>query len=115
MEKLKSVDLKNEKPARPGAPLFGRPNGTVSSDRISLSSAAKEMAFQETMGAGRNPKEQANVNIAKEVARKFFETRLDEPVAAVTSQARETVSLEAPSEVGSSPAEVEMAPTDIQA
>lgn len=93
--RVKSVDLKNAQPARPGAPLFGRPQGSVSSDRLTLSSAAKDLAFQETLAA-RNPREAAQVQIAKDVTRKFFETRLEEPVSYATAQDRQDVSMEAP-------------------
>ena len=92
--RVKSVDLKNAQPARPGAPLFGRPNGSVSSDRLTLSAEARDMAFQETMGAGRNPREMAQTQIAKDVTKKFFETRLDAPVQ--TAYDRMEVSMEAP-------------------
>ncbi len=111
--RVKSVDLKNAQPARPGAPLFGRPNGTVSSDRVSLSSAAKDMAFKETLGA-RNPREGAQVQIAKDVTRKFFETRLDEPVVAVTALDRQEVSMDAPTSVDAMEVDLEMTEPNIK-
>lgn len=110
--RVKSVDLKNAQPARPGAPLFGRPQGSVSSDRMTLSPAAKDLAFQETLG-GRNPKEAAQVQIAKDVTRKFFETRLDEP--APTAQARQEVAMEAPMAIESVSAEVPDIEPDLKA
>lgn len=110
--RVKSVDLKNAAPARPGAPLFGRPNGSVSSDRVSLSAEARDMAFQETLGAGRNPREMAQTQIAKDVTKKFFETRLDAPVA--TAYERTEVALEAPTEPVSAPADVAVTETDVK-
>lgn len=93
--RVKSVDLKSAHPARPGAPRFGRPQGSVSSDRMTLSSAAKDMAFQETLAA-RNPREEAHSQIAKDVTRKFFETRLDETAPTTTADSRLEVALQAP-------------------
>lgn len=111
--RVKSVDLKNAQPARPGAPLFGRPQGSVSSDRLTLSSAAKDLAFQETLAA-RNPREAAQVQIAKDVTRKFFETRLDEPKPSVTAQAREDVALEAPMDLEAGSLETPSVDTEIK-
>lgn len=78
--RVKSVDLKNAKPVRPGAPTYGSPVGMTSRerDRIVLSSEAKDLAFQETMGA-RNPREMRQAQMVDEVTRRFFETRLNQP------------------------------------
>lgn len=78
--RVKSVDLKNAKPVRPGAPRFGAPNGMTSRerDRLMISEQAKEMAFSETMAA-KNPREMRQVQMVDDVTRRFFETRLNQP------------------------------------
>lgn len=79
--RVKSVDLSEAHPVRPGTPSFGRPVGTTSSrDRFTLSEQAKERAFEDTLG-GRNPKEAQQARIAEDVTRKFFETRVEKPPA----------------------------------
>lgn len=78
--RVKSVDIKEMAPVRPGAPAMGRAEGRVSArDRLTLSANAKDKAFAETMGA-KNPREAVHVKIADNVAKKFFETRISEPV-----------------------------------
>lgn len=78
--RVKSVDLKNAKPVRPGAPNFGAPNGMTSKDRdrISLSDEGKDLAFQDSMGM-KNPREGLRAQMAEEVTKRFFETRLNQP------------------------------------
>ncbi len=74
--RLKSVDTQDAHPVRPGVPAMGRPIGrTTNQDRFTVSQKAKDLAFQETLGA-RNPSELAHVKIADTMAKKFFETRL---------------------------------------
>lgn len=76
--RVKSVDLKNAKPIRPGAPnFFGAPTGSTAGDRMNISEAAKDVAFQETLGA-HNPRESSRSKMAEEVTRRFFENRLVE-------------------------------------
>ncbi len=78
--RVKSVDLKNAKPVRPGAPLFGSPIGSTSKDRdrMLISEEGKEMAFNETL-AMKNPREMQRAQMVEDVTRKFFETRLNQP------------------------------------
>lgn len=73
--RLKSVDLKNSQPSRPGAPNFGQRMGSTSADRLSLSEEATERMMQETL-AGYNPREARHAKIAEQMTRNFFETRL---------------------------------------
>lgn len=93
--RVKSVDLKAAQPVRPGVPRFGRPEGLVSRDRLSLSPEAKEMAFKETLAA-RNPREAQSAKIAEEVTAKFFQNRLDRTPAAESAIDRVDVVLGAP-------------------
>jgi hypothetical protein len=74
--RIKSVDLTDSPPARPGAPANGRKVGRNSvADRITLSERAKEMAAQDTMMV-KNPKETSRAKMVEEINRNFFETRL---------------------------------------
>lgn len=72
--RVKSVDLSEAKPRRPGAPTFGIREGTTPGvrDRVSLSG---QDAIKDTL-TYKNPKEARSVKIADDVTRKFFETRL---------------------------------------
>jgi hypothetical protein len=77
--RIRSVDTKDSKPARPGAPLFGRPQGTLSvKDRFSVSKEAVDRAAQD-LSALRNGKEFARARMVEDISNKFFETRLSEP------------------------------------
>lgn len=73
--RLKSVDLKNSQPSRPGAPNFGQRMGTTAGDRLSLSEEAAGRVMQETL-AGYNPKEARHAKIAEQMNRNFFDTRV---------------------------------------
>lgn len=74
--RVKSVDLSEAQPVRPGAPSRGQKEGSTSiRDRITLSSDAKEQAARETM-MGRNPREVSRAKMVEEINKKFFETRL---------------------------------------
>lgn len=75
--RIKSVDLKDAKPRRPGAPSLGMPMGVTSvKDRVNLSGATQAQA--EDLLVYRNPKEMRHAKIAEDTTRKFFETRLQE-------------------------------------
>jgi hypothetical protein len=76
--RVKSVDLRDAHPMRPGAPGFGTPTGSTSHDRLSISETARDQALQERMAA---PMETARAKIASEVTRNFFENRISEPAA----------------------------------
>lgn len=71
--RVKSVDLSEAKPRRPGAPSFGTPVGTTAAkDRVTLTSAedaAKEAPTYKN-------KDARGAKIANDIATKFFETRL---------------------------------------
>ena len=71
--RIKSVDLSEAKPRRPGAPAFGVPVGTTASvrDRVTLSSnrLPEEAVY-------RNPREFKASKTADEATKKFFEKRL---------------------------------------
>lgn len=78
--RVKSVDISEAPPVRPGAPSNGRPEGRNSlKDRITLSERAKDLALQDTL-AIKNPKETARAKMVDEVSKNFFNTRLA-PVA----------------------------------
>lgn len=78
--RVKSVDMSDAKPTRPGAPNYGGPVGTTSvGDRVTLSNRARDLAIKDSIG-GRNPREAVKARIAENVTRDFFETRL-KPVA----------------------------------
>jgi hypothetical protein len=104
--RITSVDTEGAQPARPGAPAFGRPKGTVSiGDRATISARAKEMAAKETL-LGRSGKEASRAKAVDEINRRFFETRLQkpEPIAVPISEqiadnleeAEETISYKEP-------------------
>lgn len=77
--RLKSVDLSEAHPVRPGTPAAGRPVGTTSiKDRFTVNSAEKDFALKETL-TYKNPKETARAKIAESITNRFFETRLEEP------------------------------------
>ncbi|GIL17697.1 MAG: hypothetical protein BroJett040_14480 [Oligoflexia bacterium] len=87
--RIKSVDMEDSHPVRPGTPTFGRREGTTANlraaerDRVSISSKAREVMKQETV-AGRNPREDASVKIVDTITRNFFNTRVkpkEEPLS----------------------------------
>lgn len=77
--RVKSVDLSEAPPARPGAPAMGRKEGrNTVRDRVTMSEKAREMAaaaFKETTG-GSNPKQAKESKIVEDINRKFFENRV---------------------------------------
>jgi len=88
--RVKSVDLEDAPPARPGAPAMGRKPGRNSiADRVTLSQKAKEIAGQDTM-MKKNPKDAASARMVEELSRKFFETRV-KPVEKEISQSEAVV------------------------
>lgn len=93
--RLKSVDLEDSHPVRPGTPTFGRREGTTSNmraaerDRVSISSKAREVMQQETV-AGRNPREDASVKIVDTITRNFFNTRVKPKEEPLSEQVQET-------------------------
>lgn len=94
--RVKSVDLTEAKPRRPGAPSFGVPVGTTSTkDRVTMSSGTDEAAKE--LLTYKNPKDARGAKIAEDISRKFFETRLmkDEPTTSKV-QALAEEALEAP-------------------
>ena len=82
--RVKSVDLEDSHPIRPGTPTFGRRVGSTSSqrvqDKVSISEKAKELLQTETI-AGKNSKEDKGAKIADDITKKFFMTRLEKPKA----------------------------------
>ncbi len=79
--RLSSVDTESSQPSRPGAPSTGRPVGSISlnKDRVTLSSrdlppeALQQITYK-------NPRDFRHSKIAEGVTKKFFETRLEQPV-----------------------------------
>lgn len=73
--RIKSVDLDDAHPIRPGVPAFGRPVGPSSVvDRVSLSGTTPDEALKET--TYRNPKETARAKMVEEMTSRFFATRV---------------------------------------
>jgi hypothetical protein len=97
--RVKSVDLTDAKPRRPGAPAFGAPMGSTSSirDRVKISGQNPQDLLQETL-TYRNPKEFKSARIAEQVTKNFFDNRLkpDESTVAKSEEISENldVSLE---------------------
>ncbi len=87
--RVKSVDLSEAKPRRPGAPTFGVPQGTTSTkDRVTLSSTANIDEAAKDLLTYKNPKEARGAKIAEDISRKFFETRLlKQPMSAPRAEA----------------------------
>ena len=89
--RVKSVDLEDSHPVRPGTPTFGRKEGWNSAkDKVTLSSVGvdadqvappspKEIVYK-------NPREVSRAKMVEEVNRKFFNTRLDSKVEPVKLQ-----------------------------
>jgi hypothetical protein len=75
--RVKSVDVNDAKPRRPGAPTFGLPNGTTAAvrDRVSLSKNTPNDVGADTL-TYKNPKDFRSVKISEDMAKNFFETRL---------------------------------------
>lgn len=77
------TDEKAERPVRPGAPAFGRDEGSVAiRDRVSLSSVQNANGLREFENY-RNPKEAKQVKIVEDLNRKFFmqpEAKVENPV-----------------------------------
>lgn len=89
--RVKSVDMKNAAPVRPGAPSYGGPVGRSSvRDRITLSEQAKDLALADTL-AVRNPKESSRAKLVEQINKNFFETRLDRNEPTVSEQVSASV------------------------
>ncbi|MCE3010066.1 MAG: hypothetical protein LW875_05595 [Proteobacteria bacterium] len=83
--RLKSVDVKDSKPVRPGAPDFGRPKGSNSvQDRMNISAQALQLAADDHL-AFKDPKEASRSQIVKNVTDNFFNNRLREALPATES------------------------------
>lgn len=75
--RVKSVDLDEAPPARPGAPKFGRKQGrNTIADQVTLSAQAKALSEQ-SLKEARDPKEFARGKMVEEISKNFFETRLN--------------------------------------
>ena len=76
--RVKAVDLGEDHPVRPGAPTFGRKEGTTSAqrDRISLSAAGKEAAFAETL-ASHDPRKEETSQIRTKNTDQFFQSKMN--------------------------------------
>jgi hypothetical protein len=104
--RVKSVDLSEAKPRRPGAPSFGVPQGTTSGqDRVTISSSAGVDEAAKDLLTYRNPKDARGAKIAENISRKFFETRLLKPEIAAPKP-----TTEAPVELPELPATEVVAP-----
>jgi capsular polysaccharide biosynthesis protein len=76
--RVKSVDLSEAKPRRPGSPNFGVPEGSTSSvrDRVSVSSRIPSESIKENV-TYKNPRDLKSAKLANEVTKNFFENRLN--------------------------------------
>lgn len=78
--RLKSVDLSDSHPIRPGTPTFGRPvgNSTDTSvvDKVTLSNQALGAGVEAELLTYKNPKDAKNVKIVEELTSQFFDNRL---------------------------------------
>ena len=76
--RVKSVDVSEAKPRRPGAPTFGLPNGSTAAvrDKVSLSNIKPEEVGSDTL-TYKNLKDAKSAKLADDLAKKFFETRLN--------------------------------------
>lgn len=96
--RVKSVDLSEAKPRRPGAPTFGVPEGSTSSARDRVSISSQQDAVKDTL-TYKNPKDARGAKIAGDIAKKFFETRLikqeEAPVARSEAMTDELADLQA--------------------
>lgn len=103
--RVKSVDLSEAPPVRPGAPANGRAEGRNSiRDRFTLSEQAKDLALKDTL-TYKNPKESMRAKMVEQLGNKFFETRLkpvadeqSEPITEKVSASLKPIEIE-PSEV----------------
>lgn len=78
--RVKNVDMADSHPIRPGVQSYGRPTGiTPLKDRFSISEEAKDLAFKETL-ASTNPKEAKSIKAIDDMAKKFFEGKVESPV-----------------------------------
>ncbi len=84
--RVKSVDLSQAHPVRPGTPAMGRPVGTTASirDRVSISSAsaaaANRLEIPQEVGdllTYKNPQELKKAKVVASISQNFFNTRLD--------------------------------------
>jgi hypothetical protein len=74
--RVKSVDLKNSQPVRPGVPTFGRPEGWTAADRVSLSAVARERASQEIADFKSSDINTKKRQMASDATDQFFINRL---------------------------------------
>jgi len=83
--RIKSVDMKESQPVRPGTPTFGRTEGWNSAkDKVTISELAKEGVIDNVKepvykNTNRNPREISRSKMVEELNRKFFDTRLAPP------------------------------------
>lgn len=90
--RVKSVDMRDAKPRRPGAPSFGAPEGrNTIQDRLTISQAAaaaegetiRDKIMEKPVYAA---KEFKSAKMADDVTNKFFETRLQAPVQEIAGE-----------------------------
>ncbi len=75
--RIKSVDLDEAPPARPGAPKFGRKQGrNTIGDQVTMSAQARALSA-DSIKAAKDPKEFARGKMVEDISRNFFETRLN--------------------------------------
>lgn len=90
--RVKTVDLSDSHPVRPGTPAFGRRVGANRlRDRITLSEEALRQSSLErakigTLNEGKNPREAENVRIADQLTNQFFMKKL-EPIQEAKGEA----------------------------
>jgi hypothetical protein len=129
--RVKTVDLTDSHPVRPGAPTFGQKvgNNSLGRDRVTLSDEAAHNrlleARDQTLNSGRNPRDAAHVKIANDMTNNFFLKKLEplqeakgaslsEEVQGLNAQAIEAVPMALVKSIGAQPKAPlanEMAPT----
>lgn len=78
--RVKSVDIDEAHPVRPGAPSFGNPVGANPlRDRLTFSDEALQKSSEGTVLSGRE-KDARSAKLIEDMSRRFFETRVQSPI-----------------------------------
>lgn len=84
--RVRSVDMDEAPPARPGAPTYGKKVGrNTVTDKVTLSPEAKGLKAP-SLTKVQDPKELARSKIADNLTKNFFETRLNKATEPVSTE-----------------------------
>lgn len=100
--RVRSVDMDEAPPARPGAPSYGKKAGRNTVTERAATAQKTKLAVAPSTTRVLDPKEVARGKIVDDLARNFFETRLQKPVA-VPSASEQVIDNLEPDEVGMDP------------